>query len=618
METENTLAVERQEMEIDIACVGFGPAMAGFLKTLTSGLMDAEGNPIAESQSMPGMPPQVICYERSDDIGFGVSGVVTRGRGLRQSFPDLDPSTIPTAAAVKKEEVVYLFDPIGASRKTKTLKAFESLIRPFKSKTHSFTLPWIPPFLNKHPGYVFSLGQFCSWVGQDIMGSGLAQIWPGTPVSEVLMEERSVKGIRLINQGVDKHGNPQSDFMPGMDIRAALTVIGDGPTGALSRQLDAKLGLPEGHVQRDWAIGMKAVVKLPESCTLEPGTVIHTMGFPEPEIFGYMYVFPDGMASLGVFVPSWFDHPGRTAYRYFQHWMMHPYLWQHLEGGTLQSWGAKSLGEWGRRGEPHLVGEGFARIGECSGSTNVLTNSGVDEAWTTGVQLGESVLELLKNKEPFTQENLEKTYLKRRRESWLEKESLAAENARDGFQLGFIRGMIGTALAGLTNGKLHWPAEPKLPQERIPSWEAFYADKLKPEEIQQLRSVCEAKGQALHDDFMDRVGWPQIPLDGQLLLSQQDALLIGGKVTAGPGYADHVTFIDPLICMDCKERICIEACSGQAIQGNPENGVPIFEREKCVHCGACVWNCSKSSPSNPERSNICFVAGSGGLHSAEN
>ena len=40
---------------------------------------------------MPGMPPQVLCYERADDLGFGVSGVVTRGRGIRATLPDLDP-----------------------------------------------------------------------------------------------------------------------------------------------------------------------------------------------------------------------------------------------------------------------------------------------------------------------------------------------------------------------------------------------------------------------------------------------------------------------------------------------------------------------------------------------
>jgi electron-transferring-flavoprotein dehydrogenase len=40
--------------------------------------------------------------------------------------------------------------------------------------------------------------------------------------------------------------------------------------------------------------------------------------------------------------------------------------------------------------------------------------------------------------------------------------------------------------------------------------------------------------------------------------------------------------------------------------------------EKCVHCGACLWNCAQANPENPERTNIAFRAGAGGLHSAEN
>ena len=95
--------------------------------------------------------------------------------------------------------------------------------------------------------------------------------------------------------------------------------------------------------------------------------------------------------------------------------MTHPYLWHFLKGGKLRSWGAKTLGESGRRGEPYLAGDGYARIGEGSGSTNVLTGSGVDEAWATGAQLAEAVLELLKAKKPFTKENLEATYVQRRR-----------------------------------------------------------------------------------------------------------------------------------------------------------------------------------------------------------
>ena len=152
--------------------------------------------------------------------------------------------------------------------------------------------------------------------------------------------------------------------------------------------------MPPGNDVRDWAVGMKFVIELRPDVELAPGTVLHTFGFPEPEIFGFLYVHPGGVASVGIFVPSWFNCPARTAYRYLQHYIQHPYLWRYLEGGKLRSWGAKSLQESGKRGEPFLAGDGYARIGECSGSTNVLTGSGVDEAWTTGVQLAEAVLAL--------------------------------------------------------------------------------------------------------------------------------------------------------------------------------------------------------------------------------
>jgi len=46
--------------------------------------------------------------------------------------------------------------------------------------------------------------------------------------------------------------------------------------------------------------------------------------------------------------------------------------------------------------------------------------------------------------------------------------------------------------------------------------------------------------------------------------------------------------------------------------------VPNFDREKCIHCGACLWNCASASPKNPEHMTVAFRAGTGGLHSAEN
>jgi electron-transferring-flavoprotein dehydrogenase len=392
-----------------------------------------------------------------------------------------------------------------------------------------------------------------------------------------------------------------------MDVHAALTVVGDGPVGAVGRQLDEVIGLPERHHQREWAVGMKMVVDLPENCTLEPGTVCHTFGYPEPEIFGFLYVHPGGVATVGIFVPSWLRSPMRTSYRYLQHFMLHPYLWRHLRGGKLRSWGAKSLQESGRRGEPVLVGDGYARVGEGSGSTNVLTGSGVDEAWTTGAQLAEAVLELLRGHEPLTRENLDRTYVKRRRASWVEEEGRIAEKARDGFHRGVVPGLLGMALAAFTKGKYWISGEPKL----MPSLEEYYKGRIPRDELERI--IAEGNGGVL----MDRCGWPGIPYDGQLLVSHQDALLIGGKVQAPAGFADHVRFVYPDFCERCVTKLCVEMCSGQAIAKGPE-GVPVFDREKCVHCGACLWNCVAPLEDDPLRSNVAFTAGPGGLHSAEN
>jgi len=565
---------ERPVLDVDIACVGFGPAMGGFLTTL----------------ARSGLSPTVICYERADDIAFGVSGAVTRARGIRASFPDLNPAEIPMAARVTHEKVLYLLDPLGGSRRSAALRLADRALRAIGlPRQDAVELPYTPPFLRKDGGLIFSIGQFNQWVGSQLMNSGAVQIWPGTPVTAPLIEDGRVTGVQLAD----------------MDVRAALTVVGDGPVGAVGRRLNEHFGLPPGHAQREWAVGAKMVIDLPEGVGLEAGTVFHTFGFPEPEIFGFFYVHPERVASVGIFVPSWFCNPVRTSYRYLQYYIQHPCFWRYLKGGALRSWGAKTLAESGRRGEPQLAGDGWARIGEGSGSTNVLTGSGVDEAWTTGTQLGEGVVELLKDGRPFTRQNLEESYVRRRRASWVEEEGRIAGRARDGFHRGVVTGLVSMALAGATKGRLALSGKPK----EMPMVSEYYRGRIPADEVRRIQQECAAKGLAVHDALLERAGWPAIAYDGRLLMSLQDALLVGGKVQATPGYPDHVRFVDAARCERCDAHTCVEICSGQAIAPGTD-GVPVFDREKCVYCGACLWNCPAGA--------IRFEAGAGGLHSAEN
>ena len=617
--------MDRQEMPVDIVVTGFGPAAAGFLTTLGPELAKTkeDGTPLYESKVMPGCPLQVTCYERADDPGFGVSGIVTRAEAIRASFPDLDlTQEIPNCVAVGKEHTAYLFDPIGCSKRSASTKFMDLCFKmggvimkggEWKARE----LPFTPPFMDKSGGLVMSMGSFMTWASQKVMESGL-MIMPGMPVAEPLFEGDKVVGVRLADQGVEKNGSPiEGAYMPGMDVKAALTVVADGPVGAVGRALDARFGLPKGHHQYDWGVGMKAVVQLPETCDLEPGTVIHTLGFPEPEIFGFMYVYPNKTAALGIFVAPWQDTPVRTTYRYLQHWMQHPYIWRHVEGGKLLSWGAKSLQESGQEGEPFLVGDGFARIGEGSGTTDVLANAGVDEAWCSGVQLAKAVLKLLQEGKDFTQANLEATYVADRRASALDQRLKKATGARNGFNKSFFFGMMGEGLRGLLGIALPFKSVP--PAVRVPDLEtAMKGRRCDAEKLREGVAAAEKARKPLHDAVMDACGWPAIPYDGELLMQHQDALLLGGKVQAAPGFADHVTFEDPSLCATCTKHTCIEICSAQALMPSDEPGqVPKFDREKCVHCGACIWNCARLVPGT-DRGNIVFKAGSGGLHSNEN
>src|ERR1051326_5101879 len=154
------LEVERQRMDADIVCVGFGPATAGLLWSLSQRLTNADGTPVVESAVAPGLPPQVLCYERADDLGLGVSGVVTRARALRASIPAIEQAGIPMTARVSEEKILYLLDPVGASRRPRTLQCADALIRLLKPllpfEREALNLPWTPDFLHKAGGMVLS------------------------------------------------------------------------------------------------------------------------------------------------------------------------------------------------------------------------------------------------------------------------------------------------------------------------------------------------------------------------------------------------------------------------------------------------------------------------------
>ncbi len=348
------------------------------------------------------------------------------------------------AAPVTTEKVVYLLDPIGASRRSRTLRVADAAIRAaevglaLRGRRRPAALhPPLPP--QGRRAACSPSASSTSGSARQVMATGAGADLAGHAGGRAADRGRPRRRRAPGRPGHrPRRATPTAGFMPGMDIHARADRGRRRPgrrrRPAARRAVRPARGPPAARVGRRHEDGRRPARSIAGSSPAPCSTPSATRN---PEIFGFLYVHPDRVASLGIFVPSWFDSPVRTAYRYLQHWMLHPYLWRYLKGGTLRSWGAKSLQESGRRGEPYLAGDGYARIGEGSGSTNVLTGSGVDEAWTTGVQLAEGVIELLQGRQAVHagEPRARPTSRGAGRAGWRRRRA-SPKHARDGFQRG--------------------------------------------------------------------------------------------------------------------------------------------------------------------------------------
>ena len=158
----------------------------------------------------------MVCYERADDIGFGVSGVVTRARGIRATLPDLDPSrdSHGRAGHARRRWSICSIPPAPAAARARCARPTGCCALLGLPANTAFELPYVPPFLHKHGGLVMSLGQFMQFVGSELMASGTVQIWPGMPVESALVEDGRVCGVRLCDQGVDRQATRRPASCP--------------------------------------------------------------------------------------------------------------------------------------------------------------------------------------------------------------------------------------------------------------------------------------------------------------------------------------------------------------------------------------------------------------------
>jgi electron-transferring-flavoprotein dehydrogenase len=263
-------------------------------------------------------------------------------------------------------------------------------------------LPFVPPSMRNEGKYIVSLNKAVKWLAEQAEALEV-NVFPGFPGAEVLYDGERVQGVRVRDMGVNKWGeHKDGEFMPGGDLHAKVTVLGEGVRGSLAKHLVPKLKLDEGRNHQMYQIGVKEVWKLSDKGQekLKPGDVYHTMKHPLPKgVFGggWVYGMADGLASIGLVVGLDYKDPTLDPHQLFQQWKEHAWLKEMLEGGEMLHYGAKTIPDGGYFSMPKLSADGVLLTGDTAGFLNSMRLKGIHLAMKSGMLAAETIFECLKN-----------------------------------------------------------------------------------------------------------------------------------------------------------------------------------------------------------------------------
>ncbi len=413
---------EREILEVDVLFVGAGPAsLAGAIHL--SHLLERHN---AHTDSESRMEPLIAILEKGAELGaHALSGAVVDPRALRELFPH-DWRSIPFEGKVEEEQLLWL------------------------TGKRAWSMP-VPPMLENEGKYVASLGRVVKWMGDKAEKAGV-EIFAGFPATAPLLDDRRVVGVRTGDQGLDHDGNRKNNYEPGVDVRAQVTVLGEGPRGTIAKQLEAQLDL-EGPNPQVYAVGVKEVWDVPAG-RIAPGEVIHTMGWPlDRHTFGggFIYGMKDNQVIVGLVVGLDYRNPHLDPHTEFQRLKTHPRVAALLDGGKMAFYGAKAIPEGGWWARPRCYGDGFLIIGDSGGFLNSQRLKGIHLAIKSGMLAAETAFDALQAGDASAARL--QSFENKVEDSWIHEEMWEVRNFHQAFDYGIGAGMLQAGLGMLTRGR---------------------------------------------------------------------------------------------------------------------------------------------------------------------
>ncbi|MHC4636331.1 MAG: 4Fe-4S dicluster domain-containing protein [Planctomycetota bacterium] len=413
---------------------------------------------LAAAIQLKTLRPQLdICViEKAPDLGnHNLSGAVLEADALHAlldsalpEWKDSEPAKDILSKKVTKDSIMFLLGK--------------------KFSVNIFSIIKIASKLGLGPGkmihrddYVVSVSKLTVWLGHIARQLGV-EVLTGFAADDIILDSAGkVTGLKLVDQGLDKEGHKQPNFVEGEIINADFVILAEGCDGLLTEKFVEKANLSRQHSQL-FSVGIKEIIKVTPEQYAEFGDdrVVHSVGYPlwtpliGPGIFGggIMYPVSQDYIAIGMVVGAdwkYYDFNPQDAVTRFKE---HSFVKRFIEGGTVVEAGAKMIPEAGyyaipRDAQTNSIGKANCLIlGDSAGLVNVQKIKGLNNAIDSGIMAAKAIVSALD-----IPDNAAVKYTELLDQSKVGKEMKSARNSRQtvakfGMFIGFPLSVLGELL----------------------------------------------------------------------------------------------------------------------------------------------------------------------------
>ena len=543
--------IEREKIDFDVLFVGGGPAsLAGAIRLMQ----------LARKKNIS---LEVALIEKGADIGsHALSGAIMNPVALKELLPDFLERQCPIEATVRRDEFYFL-----------------------TSNGHH-RIPIIPRYMHNKGFYIISLSRFTKWLGGIAEDLGV-NIFPGFAGKEVLYAEdqKTISGIRTGDKGLGKDGQPKSNFEPGIDLMAKVTVFGEGARGSLVQDVSKKLDIFDNKMPQIFEIGIKEVVQLPENnyFTSSKGNDIHTFGYPlglNTPGGGFIYEIKDNQVAIGFLVGLCYQDPMLDLYDQFIKFKQHPFVAGIINDGKVLEQGARTVSTGGYFTIPQLAVDGGVFVGGCASMQNTPGLKGIHVSMKSGMLAAEGIMEAFEQN-TFTRETLG-IYKNMFEKSWLKEEIFEGRNFAQALSKKGLMKFIHLGAQYFTKGRGL--------QSKMPIQEDFRIIKPAKGSTEDVRPVPEKK-----------------TFDGVLYVDKLTGVYLS-KTMHREDQPSHIVIHDENLCVnECfntYQSPCTRFCPGEVYEIETDEKTSQrrlkLNPSNCLHCKTCdikdpyrniTWTC---------------------------